>query len=86
MKADPNGTRAEQARSRMGWMTATQARIAGIRADRRCSNCRSRFLKEGSRGDGGLIVSSRCGHIEAGGIDGHATRENCACRRWERKP
>jgi hypothetical protein len=85
MKADAQGTPVEQARARMGWMTTTEARIAGIARNRRCSTCCSARLNFSTDGDGALVLSVRCVHTEAGGIEGHATRLSCTCKRWDTK-
>ena len=83
MKADSYGTPTEQARARMGWKTATQARIAGISAERRCAACKFRWIRESTGGWGQMILTPYCGNIHAAGERGMATRDSCTCNRWE---
>ena len=52
MKADTYGTPVEQARARMGWKTATEARAAGIPDGHRCARCRFRRTRESTGGGG----------------------------------
>ena len=85
MKADPTGTPAEKARAMMGWMTATQSRIAGVPSDARCSTCFNAAWRRGQRGDGGISITIACAHRDAAGANGHATRETAVCRFWSRK-
>lgn len=86
MKADSYGTPTEQARARMGWKTATQARIAGVPIDQRCTTCVFRYIRESRGGWGQAILTPYCGNIYAAGENGMATRDSCTCNRWERKP
>lgn len=86
MKADANGTPVEQARARMGWKPRAQILTDGGDLTRCCSNCNWRYLLRVNRRDGGIDFRSNCNHREAGGSDGHATRESATCSRWEIRP
>ena len=86
MKADPNGSLIEQSRARMGWKSRAQILADGGDLSRCCGACTSRWLKRVQRKDGGVDFSSMCGHRDAGGIYGHATRESATCNRWELRP
>ncbi|MCB1909953.1 MAG: hypothetical protein KDH15_21540 [Rhodocyclaceae bacterium] len=84
MKADRYGTPTEQARSSMGWLTATQRRETGV--ERRCASCAHFSLNPYTNGEGGRGVAVLCIHPMAGGHRGMATRENALCGKWEVKP
>lgn len=85
MKADPYGTHVEQFRYYMGWKPRAQIVAEGGDLERCCGACRSRWFKEIDRRDGGKGVSPYCGHVEAGGVTGHATRESATCKYWAPK-
>ena len=82
MKADPKGTPVEQARARMGWKPRAQILADGGDITRRCERCRFRWLDR-------IFVTERvafasvCGHPDAAGDHGHATRESATCNHWE---
>lgn len=86
MKADSYGTPVEQARARMGWKTATEARAAGVSLTRRCAQCNFMQRRQSVGGWGQTILTPFCENIAAAGENGHATRESATCNRWEQRP
>jgi hypothetical protein len=89
MKADRMGTWTEQVRARMGWMSPAQRKASAAPGELRltCSGCKHFYLKEIPNRDGGVgNCSPYCGHPDAAGRMGHATRESALCDRWEMKP
>lgn len=85
MKADSCGTYTEQIRARMGWKSPAQIKALVTVPEARCSGCRYFHLKRIEKGDGSVSFSPYCRHPQAGGNDGHATRETALCNCWERK-
>jgi len=84
MKADQNGTRAEQVRATMGWKSPAELR--GRTFPGACAQCKYFFLKEIQNRDGGVgNCSPYCGHLMTPGKVGHPTREQARCNFWERK-
>ena len=64
------------------------ARDAGVDADggdltRRCERCRFRWLDRKRTHDERVDFASVCGHPDAAGDHGHATRESATCNHWE---
>lgn len=84
MKADQMGTPTEQARYRMGWMTAPQRRAAGNAT--RCDTCAHFTIDFPTVRGGGIRTVIRCRHPMATGKEGMATREAATCEKWERRP
>lgn len=86
MKADPCGGYTEQVRARFGWKTRSQLAAEKASPDRRCGTCHFRHLKKINKADGGVDFSPYCGHQQASGEEGFATRESSCCDKWERRP
>lgn len=86
MKADQHGTASEKARANMGWKSPSERKVAGVIDTKYCVNCHYRWAKETPNRDGGCPnYSSYCGHPQAAGERGHATRDTASCAKWERK-
>lgn len=83
MKADPKGTPAERARALMGWKPRAQILADGGDITRRCERCRFRWLDRKRTHDERVDFASVCGHPDAAGDHGHATRESATCNHWE---
>lgn len=89
-KANSSGTMCEQGRFRMGWKSPLERKADPELAPsgHRCDTCKSHYLKEIPNRNGGASpnYSPYCGHPQAYGEYGHATRSSAVCGHWERKP